>query len=168
MEEHLLPQRAKSKDNKEDSDIYHELKSVFEADDTEEQKRAHIRDLVSGISISRQFYSAPLPPPDDLRAYNDAVPNGAERILTMAENQSAHRIEIESKAISAQIEDSKRGQIFGLIVAIVFAVASVWLALQGHDTVASILGGSTIVGLVTVFVVGKKEQREDLSQKDLN
>jgi len=33
-----------------------------------------------------------------------------------------------------------------------------WLAAIGHDTVAGIFGATTVVGLVTVFVIGKKSK----------
>lgn len=35
------------------------------------------------------------------------------------------------------------------------------LAMLGHDTVAGIFGTTTIVGLVTIFVIGKKGQSKD-------
>jgi hypothetical protein len=39
------------------------------------------------------------------------------------------------------------------------------LAILGHDTVAVILGGGTVIGLSTVFVIGKREQKEQLTEK---
>ena len=38
--------------------------------------------------------------------------------------------------------------------------------MAGHDVVGGILGGVDIVGLVTVFVLGKKEQRSNLDEKN--
>jgi uncharacterized membrane protein len=44
-------------------------------------------------------YSGPLPLPQQLQGYEEIVPGAADRIIRMAEKQSAHRIEIESKVI---------------------------------------------------------------------
>ena len=47
------------------------------------------------IAIVGQTFSGPLPPPDALKRYSDIIPNGAERIMAMAEEQSKHRRELE-------------------------------------------------------------------------
>ena len=38
-----------------------------------------------------EAFSGPIPPPDLLEKYNNIIPNGADRILAMAEQQQAHR-----------------------------------------------------------------------------
>lgn len=107
----------------------------------------------------------PLPDPEDLAKYNQIIPEGADRIMKMAENQSAHRIEIEKVVISSQQVQSQRGQHFGLAIAIVGIGASVFLAMNGHDVVAGVLGGTTVVSLAIAFIEGKKAQQRDLQQK---
>lgn len=46
-------------------------------------------------------YVGPLPPPGMLIQYNEAVPGAAERILAMAERQSAHRESMETVVVTA-------------------------------------------------------------------
>jgi hypothetical protein len=47
---------------------------------------------VASVLIEKHsFFSGPLPPTEMLQEYNRLIPNGAERIMTMAESQSAHR-----------------------------------------------------------------------------
>jgi Predicted membrane protein (DUF2335) len=41
------------------------------------------------------FYSGPLPPAEQIRAYEDVLPGSADRILRMAEHQQEHRMELE-------------------------------------------------------------------------
>src|ERR1022692_4735560 len=53
------------------------------------------------FSLSR---SAPLPLPSELAAYNEIIPQGADRIMKMAEAQTTHRIEIEKSVVSSQQE----------------------------------------------------------------
>ncbi len=99
-----------------------------------------------------------------LKQFEEVLPGLAERLVSRMEKQSDHRMKLEGIAVPAQLSESKRGQWLGFIVSVLFLGASVWLALEGHDTVAGILGGSTIVGLVTIFVVGKRQQKREFSE----
>ena len=131
---------------------------------TEMQNRTERARLVSQtrqISIS----SGPFPPPEILAQYEKVVKNGAERIFIMAENQHAHRIKMEAKAVNEQLSQSRSGQIFALVVALTCISASVFLAYSGHDTVAGVIGGATILGLVATFITGKKSQNNNLGKK---
>ncbi|MBW2608107.1 MAG: DUF2335 domain-containing protein [Deltaproteobacteria bacterium] len=55
------------------------------------------------LSASAQTFSWPLPPPEILAKYNSVLPDAAERIISMAENQATHRQRIESKVIESNI-----------------------------------------------------------------
>lgn len=114
-----------------------EFQHVLQKMPPEEQKK-----VLKSITIATfQSYSGPLPAPESLDQYNKIIPDGAERIMKMAENQSNHRIKIEEVVIGSQVKQSGRGQIFGLIIAFGALGSSVVLAMYGHDTVASIIGG---------------------------
>ncbi|HNR41060.1 MAG TPA: DUF2335 domain-containing protein [Bacteroidales bacterium] len=137
-----------------------ELKPILGKLSQEEQKK-----IRSVIVSSYQSYSGPIPAPEALEKYNQIIPDGADRIMKMAENQSSHRIKIEETVISGQVKQSSRGQIFGLIIAFFTLGSAVALAMFGHEAVACVLGGSTVISLATVFVIGKKEQRLKLEEK---
>jgi uncharacterized membrane protein len=47
------------------------------------------------VRTEAALFSGPIPPPDLLERYNQIIPEGADRILKMAEKQSAHRQKIE-------------------------------------------------------------------------
>jgi uncharacterized membrane protein len=47
-------------------------------------------------------HSGYLPDPLSLSAYDELIPNGADRIMKMAEKQQEHRMKIESTAIGRQ------------------------------------------------------------------
>ncbi|MGC4057416.1 MAG: hypothetical protein QM743_04740 [Chitinophagaceae bacterium] len=64
---------------------------------------------------------------------------------------------MEDRTIGEEQKQSAAGQKFGFILSLICIGVSVLLAWMGHDAVAGILGGSTIVGLVTIFVIGKKQ-----------
>ena len=50
----------------------------------------------------------PIPPPTLLSQYNQVIPDGAERILAMAEKDAAHQIYMEKTAIHLKAEEIKR------------------------------------------------------------
>lgn len=83
----------------------------------------------------------------------------------MVENQSAHRIQIESLVIASQQKQSARGQTYGLVIGLSGILAGAALAYLGHDWVGTIIAGSTLTGLVSVFVIGKNQQNANLAQK---
>jgi uncharacterized membrane protein len=121
---------------------------------------------VVGISATSQhFWAGPLPSPQILREFNEIVPGSADRIITMAEKQEDHRIEIESKVIESNIRNEKLGVISGLVIGLAGLSCATICALYGHDWVAGIIGGSTLVSLVSVFVIGKSKREKELSQK---
>lgn len=127
----------------------------------EEKKEKVLRIITAQTIETASAFSGPLPPPSVLGGYNEILANGAERIMKMAENQSSHRIDMEKLAIKEELRQSKNGQFFGFILAILGMLIAFGLAYLGHDTVAGIFGTTTIVGLVTIFVIGKRKQSKD-------
>jgi len=65
-----------------------------------------------------RLHRGPLPPPDVLKNYALVVKDGPERIMTMAENQSAHRMRMEKSALGSQSTQSLLGQIFTFVIAV--------------------------------------------------
>lgn len=90
-----------------------------------------------------------------LRGYEDVLPGSAERILKMAENQSAHRIEMEKSVVGSDIKKSERGQLFGLIIAILGFIIAFILAILGRQAVAIVIAALDITSIVGLFVYGQ-------------
>ncbi len=143
------------------------LQSDSELGAIPQQKRDRLLSLfrATHTQIIAKYHSGPLPTPEDLRQYNDVVTDGANRIMVMAEKQSAHRIDIESVVIRSQQTQSGRGQLFGLIIGIFGISVGALLAFLGHDTVGGIIAGTTVVSLASAFILGKQQQDKNLSQK---
>lgn len=109
--------------------------------------------------------SAPLPEPSELAAYNSIIPNGADRILKMAEAQSAHRIQIEALVISSQQKQGFCGQLFALIIALTVVVCATFAAISGQPTFASIIGGTALVSITSAFLYTRHSQKRELTAK---
>ena len=74
----------------------------------------------------------------------------------MAETDQADAREANQLAIREAAADSRRGQKYAFWIALAaLAVAGV-LGYQGHETAAATVGGGTVVGLVTVFIAGRR------------
>lgn len=110
-------------------------------------------------------HSGPIPDPESLARYDEIIPDGANRIMLMTENQQAHRIEIEKKVASSHVNQSLLGQIFGFVIGLVGIGVGAYLAILGHEVAGTTLIGGTIVSLVSVFVIGKREQKRDTNVK---
>ena len=125
-------------------------------------KKREILLSIYQFSIKESFHSGPIPDAESLKEYDETIPDGANRIMIMAEKQQEHRISIENKVISSQLNQSKRGQSFGLIIAIIGIIAASFLGYNDKKTVGGIIGGGTVISLVAVFVTGKRKQNKSL------
>lgn len=120
------------------------------------------RPKLAAITIER---SGPLPLPSELAAYDQIIPNGADRIMKMAEAQTVHRIEIEKIVIKSQQGQAWRGQVFGLIIGLAGLGLATLAAMNGQPWFGGIIGGATLVSLVSAFLYSQQKTKEDLSQK---
>src|SRR3989338_5638440 len=117
--------------------------------------------------VVHQSFSGPLPPPEVLQKFEEVVPGSADRIIKMAEGQFAHRIDLEKKVISSDIQQSKYGQILGFVIAIAGLLVAMVVTIQGYQAAGSIIGGATLASLVGVFMYGSKVRSEERKQKEV-
>lgn len=81
--------------------------------------------------------------------------------MKMAEKQQEHRMGIEKFVISSQSKQSSLGQWFGFFIGIFGICCGTFLAYTGETTVGGIIAGGTVISLVSVFVIGKKSQKNN-------
>ncbi|WP_175201656.1 DUF2335 domain-containing protein [Achromobacter insolitus] len=58
---------------------------------------------IMASALQHQAYEGPIPPPALLEHYNEIVPGAAERIIAMAESETAHRRQMESMQVNADV-----------------------------------------------------------------
>jgi len=121
------------------------------------ENRAKLIRIIKSQMVMKH-HEGPLPAPEDIALYNQHIPNGAERIMALAEKQFEHRRKMESLVIPGKLSSIARGQIFGLVIALFGLIAGTVITLYGHDWVGGILLGTTIVSLVGVFIFGQRQQ----------
>jgi len=110
-------------------------------------------------------FSGPLPPPGLLEKYNQVIPNGADRIMVMAERQSAHRESLEARVVAGNIANQTRGSIFAFIICLVTLIFGFYLVLKGMNVqgFASIVGA--LGGVLCTFIYSRIEQRKERVEK---
>lgn len=112
--------------------------------------------LTNGMNlVLSQSYRGPIPPASEVIKYKNASPDAPDRIFKMAELEQSSRIRQKDKDIHNSFILKLLGQIYGLLVAILFGIGSIYLGLNGHDWLAGSLGGLTVISLVSVFVLSK-------------
>lgn len=152
-----IKEKSKAVTSVENTD--HELEMTPELVEAINSLRPEQRSVIVK-AIQRESFSGPIPHPDLLQKYEEVQQGFAERIVSMAERQLDHRVKCEDTVVNGSVAESKRGQCFGLIVAVLFLGASLALGLTGHDWLGGVLGGGTLVALVTVFVQTKHQNKD--------
>ena len=114
------------------------------------------------------MYTGPIPPPEALARYNDAVPNGAERILAVFEKQSAHRQDIERTVIANDVVMARAGLVTGVIVALSIVFLAGYIVHTGVPQAApsaAAIVGIDLASVVGAFIYGRRKNAEELARK---
>jgi uncharacterized membrane protein len=104
-----------------------------------------------------------LPSPEVLEKYKQIDPEFPERLLAMAEgdlkakqdDQRAKR-EMELESLRSDYAYRRLGQILGFAIGLAAIVAGSVTAVQGAEWAGLAIGGGGVIGLVSVFVIGRR------------
>jgi uncharacterized membrane protein len=103
------------------------------------------------------------PSPEQLKEYESVMPGLAQRLITQAEKQTDHRIEMESKLVASGIRKSTLGLIFGFLIGSIGIGGGFYLTAIGYNVIGIVFSSATLVSLVSSFIYGsqsKKKNRE--------
>jgi uncharacterized membrane protein len=85
--------------------------------------------------------------------------------MAMAEKQSAHRESLEPQVVAGNVSSQARGALYAFIICLVTIIGGFVLIGMGK----SVIGVSAIIGslatLASVFVISKREQRRERTDK---
>nr|WP_302142423.1 DUF2335 domain-containing protein [uncultured Schaedlerella sp.] len=133
--------------------------------EVEEPDDQHINQFIAKI---QREYSGPIPPPNIIKGYEQVLPGSADRILKMAEKQSEHRQNMESKMIHAESRDSLLGILFAFILGIGCIIASITMVVvvpQNAGAISGALIGVTGIGSIIVAFIKSTRGRYSNSEK---
>ena len=124
-----------------------------------------------GAAIIHQeshYFNGPIPPAEELEKYSDIIPDGANRIMLMAEQQAQHRIELEKMVINNDISNSRLGMVFGFILQFATIVGSVIIAITQSMWEGMLMAiGVIIIGVVNFRMVKQDREKELNRHKDV-
>ena len=86
------------------------------------------------VQETRSEFRGPLPPPELLKQYDEVQAGVANRIITMAENQSEHRQILEKKVVSSDIIKSYLGIFSAFTLSLTMIIGGLIIANNGQDS----------------------------------
>ena len=107
------------------------------------------------VNVTQVKYEGPLPPPGTLEAFGKINATFPDRIMRMAEENAATERLTAIRAQTFQLTEEVLGRILGFAFASASALGAVYLAVQGHETVASVLFGGTATVVTVALIKGR-------------
>ncbi len=106
----------------------------------------------------------PIPSPEDLVRYNDAAPDAANRIITMAEKEMEHRHKIEDKLVKNNGLIAVLSLVFCLVSVIILAALvgiSIYLGATGAAIGAAIGAIASVAGIF-IYAKSRQNKKQDM------
>ena len=119
------------------------------------------------LEFEERYHSGPLPAPDTLRELEQIFPGAAKIIFSEFQAQGKHRRELEKQIVGADIRLASTGQWIGGAIGMTGILGSIVVTAMGHGGWGSLIAGSTLIGLVSVFVIGKTKQSKERADPEL-
>lgn len=121
---------------------------------------------VQNFNVTQQHYSGPIPPPSMMAQYNDVMPNGADRIMRMAEKQQDHRHKLEETVIMSDAAQSRNGLISGTMCMMTAYIVSGILGVTGHEAAAGVVAGTVTVVFGGTYALGTWMRRGERANSE--
>jgi uncharacterized membrane protein len=121
--------------------------------------------VAARVSQQVSSYSGPIPPPELLKLFDEIDPGRAARLMNWAEDQSRHRMTLESRVVHSDILRSWAGLVSAFVITMTTLVLGGSLVYLGHDAAGVGLATTGLVGLAGTFIYGTSSQRRERIDK---
>ena len=112
-------------------------------------------------------FMGPIPPPGILAGYNNVIPDGADRVIKMAEREQAHRHNMEASIVGKESFEKRVGLVFAFILALSVLVVSGYLLIftekSGYGLIVFIV---ELGGLVWAFLGAEKKRQREAGEEE--
>lgn len=127
-------------------------------------------EVLQAVSVTMQSqYSGPIPPPQVLKGYEEAIPGSGDRILSMAEKEQDHRHMMEKNFMVVSRNAEYAGIILGFTLALTTIIGGFLVILNGFEVtgIAAIGGAAAILAVVYLRQSGNQGNNQDDKQPEL-
>jgi len=122
----------------------------------------------SGIQIQEEIDDSLLPSPEELQKYKELDENIINWLKERAEKEqnfrhkfNLERLKLTGKHIKNEALINTLGLIFAFVIMVLSLPISAYLILNGHTIVGSILGGATLLTVITAFLSKVKSNNNE-------
>ena len=115
----------------------------------------------NSLQLTQHETDSPVLPVAQLEQLHAFRPDLVDWVKDQTEQEAISRRERRNRVDMFILIERLSGLVAGLLISCVGIGAAVYLALSGQPAVASVIGGGTLVGLVTVLVQGKKAPKSN-------
>lgn len=116
-----------------------------------------LSERISQIVVS-EYYSGPLPHPRHLAQYDSLIPDGAHRVMAMAEDALAHNHSMQAKLVDCEVGDRKRGMWMGFAsFAALILCALLVMLITGSEVGAGLFLAAAAVNVIGIFINGRRK-----------
>jgi hypothetical protein len=120
---------------------------------------AQVRDKDRHLTLSQHDTDAPVLPITQLEKLKEIYPERMDWVFNETTKEGDFRRQEIIRVNTFTFTERILGMIAGLAIGLAALYTSYSLAMAGHDWVAGIIGGTTVVGLVSAFLIDVKRQR---------
>ena len=119
---------------------------------------AQLRNKDSHLTVSQHETDAPIIPMAQIAQLKELHPERVDWVFQESAKESEFR-RSETRRVNTFVAFERfAGIVSGFIIGVVALGISYALAMAGHDWVAGLVGGTTVVGLVSAFVIGARRK----------
>lgn len=97
-------------------------------------------------------YRGPIPLASELAKYNELVPDAAERIIRMAEQDGEHRRSSEAKMINEGTFSEKMGMLFAFSLTMIAFFLAAYFFAQGNNIAGALFVSIPVMQVITRFI----------------
>jgi hypothetical protein len=119
------------------------------------QTTAQVKGKDHSLTVSHHETDAPLLPMVQIERLKEILPDKVDWVFEQAKAEGDFRRSETSRVNWFKFIDRMAGIVSGFLIGVIGLGVAAYLSMHGHDTVAGIIGGTTVVGLVSVFVIGQ-------------
>jgi uncharacterized membrane protein len=117
------------------------------------------------MTIHREYFQGPLPPPAVLEAYERTLAGAADRIFTHAEEQGRHRRTAEMRSLELGFRAEGRGQWLAAAIVMLGMILGAVLIAMSHEIWGFVSLLTPLLGVTGIFVYARREQTQERAQR---